>query len=86
MLLLITKRSRLVEVENSNDMESVIQRAYTSGPHITGPDTIAKPVRPMEFSLWVAFPFINLFVVLAILLGIIFGKARANGQLSFWMK
>lgn len=43
------------------------------------PSSIAKPVRPVEFSLWVAFPFINLFVALAILLAVLYGKAHANG-------
>lgn len=48
--------------------------------HRDSPFSIAKPVRPKEFSLWAAFPFINSFVILAVLLGVIFGKAHANGM------
>ncbi|KAF1847953.1 uncharacterized protein K460DRAFT_363968 [Cucurbitaria berberidis CBS 394.84] len=43
------------------------------------PTAIAKPVRPVEFSLWVAFPLVNLFIVLAVALGVIYMKARVNG-------
>jgi hypothetical protein len=41
---------------------------------------IAKPVRPLEFSLWVAGPFINLFIILSIALGVIYAKANVNGN------
>jgi hypothetical protein len=34
----------------------------------------------VEFSLWVAFLFVNLFVVLAITLGVLYGKAHVNGK------
>ncbi|KAJ4373703.1 hypothetical protein N0V86_007846 [Didymella sp. IMI 355093] len=40
---------------------------------------IAKPIRPTEFSLWVAGLVISLFLTLAIGLVIIFVKARAQG-------
>jgi len=43
------------------------------------PSKIAKPVRPVEFSLWVAIPFVNLFVGLAVVLGILYGKAYTKG-------
>ncbi|KAH8731942.1 hypothetical protein GQ44DRAFT_735638 [Phaeosphaeriaceae sp. PMI808] len=43
------------------------------------PSSVAKPVRPVEFSLWMAVPFVNLFLILAIALGIVYGKARVNG-------
>jgi len=43
---------------------------------------IAKPVRPREFSLWVAGPFVNLFIILAIALGVIYSKARVNGNVK----
>jgi hypothetical protein len=42
---------------------------------------IAKPVRPSEFSLWVAVPFVNLFIILAVALGVMYLKAYANGTL-----
>lgn len=41
---------------------------------------IAKPVRPNEFSLHVAFPFVGLFIALAIVLAVIFAKARVQGM------
>ncbi|EAT81729.2 hypothetical protein SNOG_11230 [Parastagonospora nodorum SN15] len=50
----------------------------STGQRRDSPSSIAKPVRPVEFSLWVAFPIINLFVALAILLGVLYGKAHAN--------
>ncbi|KAH6639043.1 hypothetical protein C7974DRAFT_125364 [Boeremia exigua] len=40
---------------------------------------IAKPVRPNEFRLWTAIPFVSLFFALSITLAVIFVKARANG-------
>jgi hypothetical protein len=46
----------------------------------TNPSSIAKPVRPVEFSLLVAIPFVNLFLLLAIMLGILYGKAYAQGK------
>ncbi|KAF1918845.1 hypothetical protein BDU57DRAFT_511601 [Ampelomyces quisqualis] len=43
------------------------------------PSNIVKPVRPLEFSLWLAIPVISLFSLLAIMLGVVYAKARANG-------
>jgi hypothetical protein len=40
---------------------------------------IAKPVRPKEFRLWTAVPFVGLFVALSIALAVIFVRAQANG-------
>ncbi|KAH7128103.1 hypothetical protein B0J11DRAFT_458434, partial [Dendryphion nanum] len=40
---------------------------------------IAKPTRPVEFRLFVAAPFVGLFVALAITLGILFYKSRPFG-------
>jgi hypothetical protein len=62
----------------------------TTGNRVTGtlgarrdsPTSIAKPVRPVELSFWVAVPFVNLFVALAIVLGILYGKAHANGTVT----
>jgi hypothetical protein len=50
------------------------------GQRRDSPTSIAKPVRPIEFSLWIAFPLVSLFVALAVVLGIIFAKARAKGK------
>jgi hypothetical protein len=60
--------------DNDNDIIDVL------GQRRDSPTSIAKPVRPTEFSLWVAFPFVTLFVMLAIALGIIYAKARINGM------
>jgi hypothetical protein len=43
------------------------------------PTDIAKPVRPIEFSLWVAGPFITVLIALAISLAILFTKAHMHG-------
>lgn len=43
---------------------------------------IAKPIRPKEFRLPTAVPFVGLFVVLMILLSVLFAKARPYGKLS----
>ncbi|KAJ4377612.1 hypothetical protein N0V83_000439 [Neocucurbitaria cava] len=43
------------------------------------PSDIAKPVRPIEFRLWVVVPFVSLFITLAICLSVLFVKARMQG-------
>jgi len=43
------------------------------------PTDIAKPVRPVEFSLWVAGPFVSVLIALAIALGVLFAKAHVQG-------
>ncbi|EMD67172.1 hypothetical protein COCSADRAFT_135871 [Bipolaris sorokiniana ND90Pr] len=40
---------------------------------------IAKPVRPFEFSLWVAGPLVSVFIALVVVLTVIFAKARLQG-------
>ena len=55
---------------------------HTDDLRRASPSRIAKPVRPIESSWWVALPFIASFVVLALMLGIIYGKARINGTFS----
>lgn len=42
--------------------------------------TISKPVRPREFSLWMAALLIGSFAGLAIALATLFIKARPNGM------
>ncbi|KAF2705868.1 hypothetical protein K504DRAFT_459953 [Pleomassaria siparia CBS 279.74] len=58
------------QVPNS-DLPSVGDRQNT-------PKEIAKPIRPIEFRLFVAIPFVGFFVVLATSLAILFIKAQ-NG-------
>jgi hypothetical protein len=41
---------------------------------------IAKPVRPLEFRLFMAIPFILLHTALAITLGVLFIKNRPTGK------
>jgi hypothetical protein len=73
---------RLIEVGgtpqlsgNSHAIPPISQRQHT-------PSDIAKPVRPKEFTAWMAIPFLSLFIGLAITLAIIFAKARLQGMLS----
>jgi len=47
------------------------------------PKEIAKPVRPLEFRLFMAIPFVGLFILLAISLAVLFIKARPNGMYTF---
>lgn len=42
--------------------------------------SIAKPARPKEFSLWMALSFVTSFIVLAILLAVVYIKARIFGM------
>jgi hypothetical protein len=44
------------------------------------PSSIAEPVRPIEFSMWIVFPLVTLFVLLAVALGVISSKAKKNGK------
>ncbi|KAH5582283.1 hypothetical protein HBI24_115040 [Parastagonospora nodorum] len=82
------KRYKLTNNECGTEILEITPSAITysetgfvssTGQRRDSPSSIAKPVRPVEFSLWVAFPIINLFVALAILLGVLYGKAHANG-------
>jgi hypothetical protein len=68
-----------VEVTHSgiHDLENDIG---VLGQRRDSPTSIAKPVRPTEFSMWMAFPFVTLFVTLAIALGVIYAKARYQGM------
>jgi hypothetical protein len=52
-----------------------------AGSRRDSPSSIAKPVRPVEFSLWMAFLLVSLFLTLVITLGIVFIKAQASGML-----
>ncbi|KAF7568719.1 repeatdomain containing protein [Pyrenophora tritici-repentis] len=40
---------------------------------------IAKPVRPSEFSIWMAFLLVSLFTALVVTLAILFAKAKLQG-------
>lgn len=71
--------TRIIEVVHVDEMESASHLSETLGPRQSMPMDIAKPVRPLEFSLWTMFPSVNLFVILAIALGVIYKKAYANG-------
>ncbi|KAH7079533.1 hypothetical protein FB567DRAFT_124050 [Paraphoma chrysanthemicola] len=69
----------IVEFAHGTVQSNTSQSTSPNAQRRDSPSSIAKPVRPSEFSLWWAIPFVNLFVILAVLLGIVFGKARANG-------
>lgn len=70
---------RLSEITHGDVTDSETGFVSSLGRRRDSPSSIAKPVRPVEFSLWVAIPFINLFVILAVLLGILYGKAHTSG-------
>jgi hypothetical protein len=65
-----------------------VDQGHVSGSAIDQPialdarqnTNIAEPVRPVEFRIWVAILFVTSFVALAISLGIIYMKAKANGK------
>jgi hypothetical protein len=71
-------------IGNDNGLTSATQRRDT-------PTDIAKPVRPIEFSLWVAGPFVSVLIALAIVLTVLFAKAHMQGIYcpmafgSFWL-
>jgi hypothetical protein len=52
-----------------------------AGSRQDSPSSIAKPVRPVEFSLWMACLLVSLFLTLVVTLGIVFIKARTSGML-----
>jgi hypothetical protein len=72
--LLILDR-RIIEIDQAVTIGSPLlaQRQDT-------PKDIAKPVRPLEFRLVIAIPFVGLFILLAISLAVLFIKARPNGM------
>jgi UDP-N-acetylglucosamine:LPS N-acetylglucosamine transferase len=45
------------------------------------PTDIAKPVRPIEFSLWILGPFASVLIALAIVLTVLFTKAHMQGTI-----
>ena len=61
-------------IGNDNGLTSATQRRDT-------PTDIAKPVRPIEFSLWVAGPFVSVLIALAIVLTVLFAKAHMQGTM-----
>lgn len=75
----------LLDITHSDTVEDENAIHNTLGQRQNSPTSIAKPVRPIELSLWMAVPFVTLFLALAVALGVIFDKAYANGThcLSF---
>lgn len=67
---------RIVEINQGqdNDPPMLHERQDTSLKEIT------NPVRPKALRLFMAIPFVGLFIALAISLGILFIKARLNGM------
>lgn len=72
-------RNSIVEVGPTIDAVLAAQRPITLSQRRTTPRDIAKPVRPVEFRLYVAIPFVTLFIALAVTLGVIYIKAQVNG-------
>jgi hypothetical protein len=73
----------IIEITHEIDVDPAIPATDTLGQRRHSPSSITEPVRPIEFTLWVAFPFVSLFVVLATLLGVLFAKAHFNGTICF---
>ncbi|KAF2179852.1 hypothetical protein K469DRAFT_730476 [Zopfia rhizophila CBS 207.26] len=78
------KRFELV----SDDVRTGIAEISLGAPTVDGDNLparqdsqkdIAKPVRPVEFRLLMAVPFVGLHVVLAVILGVLFIKSQPNG-------
>ncbi|KAH7413801.1 hypothetical protein DE146DRAFT_7430 [Phaeosphaeria sp. MPI-PUGE-AT-0046c] len=72
-------KASVFEVRPSSLVAVEAQGFSSTNQRRNSPSSIAKPVRPLEFSLWVAIPFINLFVVLIVVLAILYRKAYTNG-------
>jgi hypothetical protein len=81
MLRRINIATRLVEITDGIVFDHEHQIISTLAQRRKSPTSIAEPVRPMEFSLWMAFLFVALFVTLVVVLGVIFNKAHDNGTL-----
>lgn len=69
----------IVELDDAFEIIGSDQMPTLMNQRRNTPSDIAKPVRPTEFSLWVAFPLISLFIGLAIGLIVIFFQARMQG-------
>ncbi|KAI4672117.1 uncharacterized protein J4E78_000617 [Alternaria triticimaculans] len=69
----------IIEVGPITDSVLIAQQPVTTAQRRNTPRNIAKPVRPVEFSLWTSIPFVGLFTGLAIALAVIFAKAKLNG-------
>lgn len=73
------KRATIETVATAADAIFATQRATTELQLQGAARDIAKPVRPKEFRMWTAVPFVSLFIALSIALAILFVRARANG-------
>ncbi|KAF2125447.1 hypothetical protein P153DRAFT_425843 [Dothidotthia symphoricarpi CBS 119687] len=72
-------RTGIIELDQAPDSDNESQVPTILSQRRDTLSDIAKPVRPVEFSLWVAFPVVSLFIGLAVLLVTVFVKARLQG-------
>ncbi|KAH9882358.1 hypothetical protein J1614_000594 [Plenodomus biglobosus] len=72
-------KNSIVGVDPAIDAVLTAQQPVTLSQRRNTPRNIAKPVRPVEFRLYVAIPFVTLFIALAVTLGVIYIKAQVNG-------
>jgi hypothetical protein len=70
---------RIIKLGQQPDVVSQIDNSGSLAPLRNTPTSIAKPVRPLEFTLPIAVPFVSLFMALAIVLGVLFAKAHMSG-------
>ncbi|KAF1928282.1 uncharacterized protein M421DRAFT_5341 [Didymella exigua CBS 183.55] len=73
------QRAGIETVDSAADAIFAAQRSATELQRQGTSRDIAKPVRPKEFRMWTAVPFVSLFIALSIALAVIFVRARANG-------
>ena len=73
-------RPSLVEISNNNDSDNEPRTSTISKERADIVSSIAKPVRPVEFSLWASVTLFLIFLALAISLGLFFSKAYKYGM------
>lgn len=72
--------SSIIEIGTPTDAVLAAQQPVTMSQRRNTPRDIAKPVRPVEFRLWTALPFVGLFIALSISLAVLFITAQVNGM------
>lgn len=73
------QRATIETIDTDADAIYAAQRSTTELQLLGTARDIAEPVRPKEFRMWTAVPFVSLFFALSIALAILFVRARTNG-------
>ncbi|KAI4937671.1 hypothetical protein J4E85_000106 [Alternaria conjuncta] len=69
----------IIELDQSPEIIADENLPMPAAQHRDTPTDIAKPIRPTEFSLWVAGLFVSVLIALATGLVVLFAKARLQG-------